>query len=245
MLPLASPVASSARAEPHPIHIHDQLDQAPASSARDQAQARSRRQAQAQEIRDGLRGSAPRIAPKFLYDPAGCDLYERLVEVPEYYLPRVERRILNHHQPGMLQRLPGNAQLIDLGCGDGLKARRWLASGQVSRYVGVDIAGDWLRGALQSHRALYPQIQFDGVITDFSQRLHLPTVLDDPGRASSGTQARPSATSSPTRPCACCARFVRTCAPAIASSWRPMPPPTPSACAAPTTTPPASPRPST
>ena len=73
-----------------------------------------------------LGATPPRIAPKFLYDATGCALYEQICELPEYYLPRVERAILDRHQADMLRLLPQDAELIDIGSGDGLKARRWL-----------------------------------------------------------------------------------------------------------------------
>ena len=95
-----------------------------------------------QELRWGLLATPPSIAPKFLYDAHGCALYEAITTLPEYHLPRVERAILDRHQGAMLQLLPRGAELIDIGSGDGAKARRWLDAGIVRRYIGLDIAED-------------------------------------------------------------------------------------------------------
>lgn len=127
-----------------------------------------------QELRSGLRATPPTIAPKFLYDARGCALYEAIVELPEYYLPRVERAILDRHQAEMLRWLPQDAELIDIGSGDGLKARRWLDAGIVQRYIGLDIAEDWLRDCLRRGRQRYPGLRFDGVVTDLAWGLQLP-----------------------------------------------------------------------
>ncbi len=127
-----------------------------------------------QELRSGLRATPPTIAPKFLYDARGCALYEAIVELPEYYLPRVERAILDRHQAEMLRWLPRDAELIDIGSGDGLKARRWLDAGIVRRYIGLDIAEDWLRDCLRRGRQRYPGLRFDGVVTDLAWGLQLP-----------------------------------------------------------------------
>lgn len=126
------------------------------------------------ELRAGLRAAPPRIAPKFLYDARGCELYEAICELPEYYLPRVERAILDRHQAAMLRLLPEGAELIDIGSGDGLKARRWLDAGIIERYIGIDIAEDWLRDCLRRGQQHYPDVRFDGVVTDLCWGLQLP-----------------------------------------------------------------------
>ncbi len=128
----------------------------------------------AQQLRATLQGDPPAIAPKYLYDARGCALYEAITELPEYHLPRVERAILDAHQRAILALLPRDAELIDIGSGDGLKARRWLDAGIVRRYIGVDIAEDWLREALHRGSQRYPGVQFDGVVTDLGWGLQLP-----------------------------------------------------------------------
>ncbi len=126
------------------------------------------------ELRAGLQAAPPRVAPKFLYDARGCELYEAICELPEYYLPRVERAILDRHQAAMLRLLPEGAELIDIGSGDGLKARRWLDAGIIERYIGIDIAEDWLRDCLRRGRQHYPDVRFDGIVTDLCWGLQLP-----------------------------------------------------------------------
>ena len=128
----------------------------------------------AQQLRATLLATPPSIAPKYLYDARGCALYEAIAELPEYHLPRVERAILDRHQAAMLQLLPQNAELIDIGSGDGVKARRWLDAGIVQRYIGVDIAEDWLRDALRRGQQRYPGVQFDGVVADLTWGFELP-----------------------------------------------------------------------
>lgn len=128
----------------------------------------------AQQLRASLQADPPGISPKYLYDARGCALYEAITELPEYHLPRVERAILDLHQHELLQLLPHGAELIDIGSGDGLKAQRWLDAGIVQRYIGLDIAEDWLREVLQRGRQRYPGVQFDGVVTDLNWGLQLP-----------------------------------------------------------------------
>jgi dimethylhistidine N-methyltransferase len=55
---------------------------------------------------------------------------------------------------------------------------RWLAPLQVRRYVGVDIAPGWLRSTLQRGARAYPDIEFSGVVTDFTHGLDIRAQLD-------------------------------------------------------------------
>ncbi len=139
-------------------------------------------QSPAQELRAGLLGQPPTIAPKFFYDARGCALYEAICEQPDYDLPRVERAILDRHQGALLALLPRDAELIDIGCGDGLKARRWLDAGIVARYIGVDIAEHWLREQLARASRRYPGVRFDGVASDLCWGFQLP-LAREAGRA--------------------------------------------------------------
>jgi dimethylhistidine N-methyltransferase len=129
------------------------------------------------ELAEGLLQRPAHTAPKFFYDAQGSALYEAIVALDEYYPPRLEAAIFERHQREIAAALPPAAQLVDLGCGDGVKARRWIEAAQVRRYVGVDIAEPWLRSALQRGHERYPQVSFDGVVTDFTRGLALQAVL--------------------------------------------------------------------
>jgi dimethylhistidine N-methyltransferase len=131
------------------------------------------------ELRQGLLDMPPRIAPKFFYDAQGCALYEALCQLDEYYPPRAEAEAFGLHRQAIISALPRHGQLIDLGCGDGAKAERWLDPLAVQRYIGVDIAADWLGDTLKRGASRHPGVAFDGVVTDFTRGLHLHDVLHD------------------------------------------------------------------
>ena len=46
------------------------------------------------EIVLGLTGARKRLPSKLLYDATGSELFQRITELPEYYLTRTERRLL-------------------------------------------------------------------------------------------------------------------------------------------------------
>jgi dimethylhistidine N-methyltransferase len=134
------------------------------------------------ELAAGLMARPAQIAPKFFYDTQGCALYEAIVALDEYYLPRTEAAIFERAQREIAAALPREAQFVDLGCGDGAKALRWLEPLQVRRYVGVDIAPDWLRSALARGAARFPATRFDGIVTDFTRGLDIRAQLEDTPR---------------------------------------------------------------
>lgn len=130
------------------------------------------------ELAAGLLSRPARIPPKFFYDAQGCALYGAICALDEYYPPRLEAAIFDRHEREIASRLPRHAQFVDLGCGDGAKATRWIEAAQVQRYIGVDIAHDWLRDTLQRGARRFPGVRFDGVVTDFTRGLDLHAVLD-------------------------------------------------------------------
>jgi dimethylhistidine N-methyltransferase len=138
-------------------------------------------------LRAGLIAKPASTSPKFFYDPQGAALFEAICELDEYYPTRTEAAIFARYRGDIAAALPDGAQWIDLGCGDGMKARGWLASAGARRYVGVDIAEPWLRTALQSLAAtltkdraalarIHP-VEVLGVVADFTRPFDLHGVL--------------------------------------------------------------------
>ncbi|CAN5216234.1 L-histidine N(alpha)-methyltransferase [soil metagenome] len=134
---------------------------------------------QLDELRRGLLAPAARIEPKFFYDEQGGALFGAIVELDEYYLPRAERQIFERERGAIAARLPAPAQWVDLGCGDCAKSRAWLPHVNVDRYIGVDIASDWLRGSLQKLGSEFADIDCIGAVCDFMRAFDLRAILDE------------------------------------------------------------------
>lgn len=125
----------------------------------------------------GLLAHQAQISPKFFYDEQGCALYNAICDLQEYYPTRVEDAIYAAHRADIARYLPRAGQWVDLGCGDGHKSWPWLGAIAATRYVGVDIAPEWLNTTLQSGMKQYPQIEFLGIVADFTQPLQLRPIL--------------------------------------------------------------------
>ena len=120
-------------------------------------------------------------SPKFFYDPQGSALFGAICELDEYYPTRTEAGIFERHRADIARALPIGSQWIDLGCGDAVKSRGWLAPARVRRYVGVDIAEPWLRTALGTLTASLVDadnpVDVLGVVADFTRPFDLHDVL--------------------------------------------------------------------
>lgn len=137
----------------------------------------------AADVADGL-SSRPRwIPPKWLYDPLGCELFEIITTLEEYYPTRTERAILEAHADD-IAKLSGAETLIELGSGTSEKTLLLLdalsAAGSLERFVGFDVAEPTLGDALEGLAGRYPAVVLSGVVGDFER--HLDALPDVAGR---------------------------------------------------------------
>jgi dimethylhistidine N-methyltransferase len=130
-------------------------------------------------LRDGLLAAKASIDPKYFYDAQGCVLFSAICELAEYYPTRLERQIFDTYREDIEACLPPALQWIDLGCGDCLKSQRWLSTLPARRYVGIDIAEDWLRQSVDVLRNRFPAIDCMAVTADFTRDLSLQEALGD------------------------------------------------------------------
>jgi L-histidine N-alpha-methyltransferase len=140
----------------------------------DEAQFRARMIA---DIHEGLTAHPRRLPPKYFYDEVGGRLFERITELPEYYLTRAERSILESIATPLLARLRPR-DLVELGPGSCEKARLLLDAlppGNGLRYVAVDVGRDGLTQAATRLADEYPSIAVHALVADFERHLgHVP-----------------------------------------------------------------------
>ena len=89
----------------------------------------------------------PKTLPcKFFYDARGSALFEKICELPEYYLTRTEIAILDRFAADIAARIGPHCRLIELGSGASHKVRILLeALDRQAAYVAVDISREQLR----------------------------------------------------------------------------------------------------
>ncbi len=155
-----------------PAHVSARKVQAPSRAA-------SRVEEERRLLRTGLLAPQATIDPKYFYDAQGCVLFSAICELQEYYPTRLERHIFDTYRDDIQSQLPRALQWVDLGCGDCLKSQRWLSTLPARRFVGVDIAEDWLSQSVDRVRSRFPAIDCKAVPADFTRELAMQDALGD------------------------------------------------------------------
>ncbi len=138
------------------------------------------------EVLAGM-GRRPRSLPsRYFYDARGSRLFQWITRLPDYYLTRVEREILEQHGEAILAPLRGRpCTVVDLGAGDGHKTLRLLRllarAGPGVAYSPVDLSRAALDEAAARVRSELPGLPVRPVQTTYSSALRLLAGLPGSG----------------------------------------------------------------
>lgn len=124
----------------------------------------------------GLSERPKRLPSRWFYDAEGSRLFERISELPEYYLTRAEQAILAAHSAEVVREL-GDApcNLIDLGAGDGRKTALLLEPlhrrGADVTFVPIDVSESAMQGLVATVRARFEGLKVAGLVSDYATGL--------------------------------------------------------------------------
>ena len=131
------------------------------------------------DIRQGLTRTPKQLSPKYFYDERGSELFEEITQLPEYYLTRAERSLLEREITGIVAAVRP-CSLVELGAGSANKTRLIIdamrASGCAECYVPIDVSKDFLEATALQLRVDYPDIQITPVVSDITEPFTLPPV---------------------------------------------------------------------
>jgi len=123
----------------------------------------------------GLSQRHKSIPCRFLYDERGAELFEAICELPEYYVTRTERKILETHAPAMARRIGRGAEVIEFGSGASIKVRTLLRALAAPRtYVPIDISREQLKRNSQEMAEDFPELDVVAVCADYTDPFRLP-----------------------------------------------------------------------
>jgi dimethylhistidine N-methyltransferase len=134
------------------------------------------------EVLAGLAATPKALPPKLFYDHRGAQLFERICELPEYYLTRTEIAILERHAGEMAALVEEDACLVELGSGAGVKVRLLLEHLRPAMYVPIDISRQQLRSSAEALAADYDWLEVHPVCADYCQQLNLDFFPEGAGR---------------------------------------------------------------
>lgn len=120
--------------------------------------------------------SAPRktLPSRWLYDDLGCELFEQITGLDEYYPTRTETGILRENSARIADFCGPHAALIEYGAGAGIKTEILLgALCEPRRYLPVDIAADFLATTAGRIGMTFPQVKVRSIVADFTEEFEV------------------------------------------------------------------------
>ncbi|HEV2162918.1 MAG TPA: L-histidine N(alpha)-methyltransferase [Stellaceae bacterium] len=126
----------------------------------------------------GLTRRRKAVPCRFLYDAQGSALFERICDLPEYYVTRAETALLAEHAGEIAARIGPRVRLIEFGSGASTKVRLLLeALDKPSSYVPIDISGGMLHPAASAIAADFPVLEVIAVCADYMDPARLPPLV--------------------------------------------------------------------
>lgn len=146
--------------------------------------AHNRRRELAEAVLEGLSELPKRLPSRYFYDDEGSRLFQQIMALDEYYPTRCELEILERYAAEIVAPLRDRPlNLVDLGCGDGLKTmallRQLIADDVDVQYVPVDISEDSLRTVVDRTRTALPALKIAGLVAEYTDAIRWIGMQDD------------------------------------------------------------------
>lgn len=126
------------------------------------------------ELIKGLCADEKYINPKFFYDEYGSQLFEQIMQLPEYYPSRTEMALLEKHKFEIAETIGKNKILIEPGAGNCEKVQYILPSLKPKCYMPIDISADFLFECAEKLQNKFPYINIHAVADDMKAKVSVP-----------------------------------------------------------------------
>lgn len=127
-----------------------------------------------QELLDGLSAEQKYINPKFFYDENGSQLFEKIMQLPEYYPSRTEMALLDKYQNEIATAIGENKVLIEPGAGNCEKVQYILPTLKPKCYMPIDISADFLFECAGNLQEKFPYVDIHAVADDMKAKVDVP-----------------------------------------------------------------------
>jgi dimethylhistidine N-methyltransferase len=124
------------------------------------------------DVRDGLTATPKHLPSKLFYDEVGSQLFEQITELPEYYLTRTERSILETYAGEILQAAGPALTLVELGAGTATKTciliEELLQRQSRTLFYPIDVSPSALDEAVRQLGQLFPTLRVNPIVSDYT-----------------------------------------------------------------------------
>jgi dimethylhistidine N-methyltransferase len=124
----------------------------------------------------GLRAVRKTLNPKYFYDGVGSRLFERITELPEYYITRTETKMMRQIAAD-IENHCGDAQVVvEFGSGSGQRSDLLLSGlPNVTQYVPIDVSEELLATTSDVVERAHFHVRVTPLVADFTQKMQLPS----------------------------------------------------------------------
>lgn len=141
------------------------------------------KQSFALDVLVGLSEQPKRLSSRYFYDDRGSELFQQIMDLPEYYLTDCEFDILRTQKELIGELVKGQRfNLVELGAGDGRKTSilidYFLDQKFQFKYVPIDISEGAMKTLIQSLIKKYQNLQCDGLVAEYFDGLKWLGKLD-------------------------------------------------------------------
>jgi probable methyltransferase len=128
----------------------------------------------AEDVREGLSSTPKFLSSKYFYDEAGSRLFQKIMELPEYYLTRVEFEIFSTQAKEIFEAFTENSKefdLVELGAGDGRKTavliEYFLGEKANFAYAPIDISPEAVGSLTNDFQKKFPGLKLKPRVGDY------------------------------------------------------------------------------
>jgi dimethylhistidine N-methyltransferase len=127
------------------------------------------------EVLIGLHKPQKELPSKYFYDARGSQLFERICELKEYYITRIEASIMQAHIREMVELIGPQVLVIEHGCGNCEKVRFLIDHlHDPAAFIPIDISQKQLLNVSKELASIYPRLQVLPVCADYTNSFALP-----------------------------------------------------------------------
>jgi dimethylhistidine N-methyltransferase len=123
-------------------------------------------------VRQGLTAMPKTLPAKLFYDEIGSQLFEQITELPEYYLTRTERSILERYAADILRQAGASLTLVELGAGTATKTsvliEELLQQQSRTLFYPIDVSASALDEAVRHLGHEFPSLRVNPIVADYT-----------------------------------------------------------------------------
>ena len=124
------------------------------------------------DVREGLTATPKHLPAKLFYDEIGSQLFEQITELPEYYLTRTERAILERYAADILEQAGPSLTLVELGAGTATKTRilieELIQRQSRTLFYPIDVSSSALDEAVKQLSKQFPALRVNPIVADYT-----------------------------------------------------------------------------